>query len=144
MLDTGMDPDDSKINDLLHDINTRVRLVEVELSGFRRARRIILGMAGFLILQALAAAVGWGKLITEVESINVSDIERDVGIALTVVADHGTELQDIRNEQARIRGVLDSIYKRLDERTKDRYYRAEAMRLEERVSRLENSILNDK
>ena len=126
---------------LLHDIDTRVRLVEADIARIIGTRKLIMGMAGFLIIQAIGGAIAYGQLLNKVDNLSLGNLERDVGVALTVIADHGTELQDIRNEQSRIRGQLDSFNSRMDEKTKDRYYRSDALRLEDRVGRLESYML---
>ena len=133
-----MEPEMEK---LLYDIDRRLAVVESDMSRMMGNRRILLGMAGFLVIQAIVGAIALGELRQKVSGLHLGDLERDVGAALVVVADHDTELENIRGEMFRMRGVIDQINNRLDERTKDRYYRSDALRLEDRVGRLETYVL---
>lgn len=134
--------DSEKEVDLLHDIDTRVRIMESELARIQGVRRVILGMAAFLIIQAIGAAIGYGQLLNKVDNLNLSNLERDVSTALLVLGDHGTEFKQLREEILFLRAQEDSITKRLDERTKDRFYRDDGLRLEKRIQRLEDHILS--
>ena len=51
----------------------------------------------------------------------MSQIEADVSTTLAVLGSHGVELEGIRNESARQRGVDDAVRAEMAERTRDRF-----------------------
>jgi len=64
---------------------------------------------------------GLTDLKSEIQSLRV-----DVGTALQVVGDHGTELAAVRLESARLRTRYDTLSDRVDAGTEDRYRAAQA------------------
>lgn len=142
--------------DTLSDINTRLALVESDLQRIAKNRWWLQGLAAVLIIQLSGAIYGYGRLVQRIDDIDLDKIqesmlsmEKNVDAALIVLADHGTELQDVRNEQARVRGNIDQLHehmenlrRKLDDQTRERFYREDGTRLEERINRLENKILN--
>lgn len=141
--------------DILTDIRTRLALVENDLSQIVDNRRIfqrwMMGLLAFVLVQLGSFAYGYGQITQKMEDLDLSEfrdslvrLEKNVDTALVVLADHGTELQDVRNEQARVRGNIDQIHilmdglrGKVDKQTNDRFYKSDGDKLEERVRELE-------
>ena len=144
--------------DILTDIRTRLALVENDLSQIVENRKIftrwMLGLFTFVIVQIGSFLYGYGQITQKMDDLDLTEfrdsmtkIEKDVGTALVVLADHGTELQDVRNEQARVRGNIDQFHgymnelrSKVDNQTKDRFYKTDGDRLRERIKRLEDKV----
>lgn len=145
--------------DLLTDIRTRLALVESDLNSIVEGRkamtRWMLGLISFALVQIGSFAYGYGQITQKFNDLDLSEfrdaiirLEKNVDTALVVLADHGTEIQDVRNEQARVRGNIDQIHvlmdrlrQKVDMQTGDRFYKRDGDRLEERVKRLEDRVL---
>ena len=93
-----------------------------------------------MLLQVIAAIVAFTKLSHQVDTLNLNSMETDISTTLSVLASHRQNIDAISGEQARIRGVIDSIHDQLAQRTADRFTGREAAALEQRVQRLENKI----
>ena len=135
----------------LHSIDTRLALVEADLRSMAGTRKIILGMAGFLVIQAIGGVVGFVEMRTEFRNLDLSEYESQVTTALRVLGDHGTELADIRSNDSEIRGEIARMYIEMskqrdiiDDKTIARFYKSDGDRLENRVERLESILLNAK
>ena len=135
----------------LHSIDTRLALVEADLRSMAGTRKIILGMAGFLVVQAIGGVVGFVEMRTEFRSLDLTEYESQVTTALRVLGDHGTELADIRSNDSETRGEITRLYIEMskqrdiiDDKTVARFYKADGDRLENRVERLESILLNAK
>lgn len=133
---------------LINEIVTRLSIIEVYIKAReeqeRDDRRWLRGLVLAFIVQVVlligggaTAAVKLGGLIQELEAIDIADLHRDNMIALKVLADHGTEFAQVRGEQFRLRERLDGINEEMRDRTQDRFYKSDAVRLEERIRRLE-------
>lgn len=79
---------------------------------------------------AFGSAMWISRVDHQVESVaaDIPDMQKDLAVALQVLADHGTELQAIRNSQLQTRAVIDNIQAEITTRTADRYYRTDADR----------------
>ncbi len=137
-------------HDYIKDIDKRVAIIEAEAMNNRRTRLIIYGQSGLLMLALIGGVYGFGQLEQKVTALNLEKLEQDIGVALRVVADHGTELQDVRTEQARVRGTIDEMWKlhrdmmaRIDARTAGRFYKSDGDRLEDRIIRLESVVFKN-
>ena len=135
----------------LHNIDTRLALVEADLRSMAGTRKIILGMAGFLVIQAIGAVVGFVEMRTEFRNLDLTEYESQVTTALRVLGDHGTELADIRSNDSELRSEITRLYIEIskqrdiiDDKTIARFYKADGDRLENRVERLESILLNAK
>ena len=135
----------------LHSIDTRLALVEADLRSMAGTRKIILGMAGFLVIQAIGGVVGFVEMRTEFRNLDLSEYESLVTTALRVLGDHGTEIADIRSNDSEIRGEITRMYIEMsklrdiiDDKTVARFYKADGERLENRIERLESILLNGK
>ena len=122
-----------EIDVTVHDIDKRLSIVERGIERQEGMRKILYGMAGFLVVQFSGAAVGYGKLQTQLSAI--TEFRQDTSTVLNVLGDHGTELHGVREEMARIRGHDDAMSNRVTvmeqqllDRTKDRWYRSDAIR----------------
>lgn len=79
------------------------------------------------IIGMTVVAMQW---IAEVEN-NVEDIpqmQRDISTALQVLADHGTELQGIRNLHSEFLGTLNGLRQDMEKRTQNRYTSEDAQK----------------
>lgn len=145
--------------DILSDIRTRIAIVENELSVIVDNRKIftrwILGLFAFVLVQIGSTAYSYGQLTQKIEDLDLTEfrdsqiqLKTNMDTALVVLADHGTEIQDVRNEQARVRGNIDQIHQlmenlrqKVDEQTADRFYKSDGDRLEKRMTRIEDKLL---
>ena len=125
---------------LLHDILYKVssfdgRLIVLEERSYQaqHLKRWILGLVGLVLLQLGGFGYAWGQFTNRLDNIDVSALEQTLGTSLTVLADHGTELAQLRGELAHLRGQLDS-------RTADRFTGAMGLAHENRLERLENKL----
>lgn len=151
---------DENSKNILVDIQTRLAVVEADLNNIVDQRKTFnLWMRSFMVLIAVqlgAFLYGYGELQTKVDGLDLSEFrqsmvqfEKNVDTALVVLADHGTEIQDVRNEQARVRGNIDQIHilmdrlrEKVDNQTSDRFYKRDGDRLADRIKRLEDARLN--
>ena len=122
----------------LHSIDNRVTLVESEVASLSSTNKWVRGIAAVLVIQVIMAGVGYGRLMEQVDQLHIDGLETNVNTALQVLADHGTELAEVRSEQHRIRGVLDAIRTEINQRTSDRFTGRDGDRIEIRVQRLED------
>ena len=80
-----------------------------------------------VVVAVVAIAVSWGDLHATIESIDVAELETRIDTVLTVIGDHGTELQSVRDEQLRMRESMSTmqkrIFKEIDLRADDRFRR---------------------
>lgn len=147
--------------EILLDIQTRLAVVESDLTNIADSRRIIqrwlLSFILLIVVQLTAFVYGYGQLQIKVDNLNLSEfqdtmnqLEKNIDTALVVLADHGTELQDVRNEQARVRGNIDQIHilmdrlrAKVDNQTSDRFYLEDGRRLADRITRLEDNQLKN-
>ena len=132
---------------VLNDIDKRVVAIEVDLRGMAAVRKIIWSLGGTVIIGFISAVYGYGQLTQKLNNINMTEFESHIGTLLTVAADHGTELVNIRGEIAEIRGVhttfndqMFHIRTQIDDRTAKRFYKSDGVRLEARILRLENRV----
>ncbi len=131
----------------LYKIETRLSLVEDHLTRIEKTRWWIQGIAVVVVLQLIAVGVSYGKLINTIESMDVRDLQKNITTALSVLGQHGQEFQDVRDEQLRLRTVMDQFHKditdlrrTLDDRTQERFYKAEGLALDARIQRIENLL----
>lgn len=133
----------------------RLALVENDLGQIIDNRKIfqrwMMGLLAFVLIQLGSFAYGYGQINQKMNDLDLSEfsgalarLEKNVDTALVVLADHGTEIQDVRNEQARVRGNIDQIHvlmdrlrSKVDNQTNDRFYKKDGDKLEERVRELE-------
>jgi hypothetical protein len=113
----------------LNDVELDVAVIKADNIRQAGTRRIIWGMAAMLFIQIIAAAVGYGKIQTKLDHIDLSKLEREMTTSLTVLADHGSELKAVRDEQFRVRGMMDDMrvqfQSELTTRTADRFYKTD-------------------
>ena len=133
--------------EVLNDIDKRVVAIEVDLRGMAAVRKIIWSLAGAVVIGATSAVYGYGQLTQKLDSINLLELETHISTLLVVVGDHGTELENVRSEQSSLRGKFDTINEhifelrnRIDDQTKERFYKEDGSRLEGRILRIENRI----
>ena len=125
-------------SEVLHHIDTRLSIVEAELAAQAQTKKWVQGVVVAVCLHALAGIVAFSKLYERVDSLNLDVLQTNVSTALHVLGSHGTELETLRTEQARLRGVIDAIRTSIDSKTQDRFTGRDGARLEQRVLRLED------
>ena len=126
------------VEETLGHIDTRLSLVEREVNDLAAGGKWLKGIAVTIVLAIISGSMAFAKLSEQMESLNLSQIETDVSTALTVLGSHGVELEGIRAESARQRGVDDSFFQAMEARTMDRFTSKEGLRLEARIQRLED------
>ena len=132
---------------VLNDIDKRVVAIEVDLRGMAAVRKVIWSLAVAVVIGATSAVYGYGKLVEKLDNINLMELETHIGTLLVVAGDHGTELENVRGGQARLRGRFDTlsdnmidIRNSVDDKTSERFYKSDGDRLEQRILRLENIV----
>ena len=103
-----MDKND-ELDDEIHQLNTRMALVEKDLSLIAGMRKWIVTGVFAIIIQAGGVVYTYGQLTTKVEQLGGLGLSTDVSTALQVLADHGTEFEGVRIEQARVRERIDVL-----------------------------------
>jgi hypothetical protein len=127
---------------ILAELQPRIITLEAEVKSLLGAKKILISIAGFLIVQAFILAVVIGRYSEKMDDLVANKV--DVSTALAVLADHGTELENVRSDTARIQGVTDSLYQRLLELSGNRFYKdPDGVNLEARVKRLEDYHIRD-
>jgi hypothetical protein len=127
---------------ILAELQPRIITLEAEVRSLLGAKKILISIAGFLIVQAFILAVVIGRYSEKMDDLVANKV--DVSTALAVLADHGTELENVRSDTARIQGVTDSLYQRLLELSGNRFYKdPDGVNLEARVKRLEDYHIRD-
>lgn len=128
-------------------IETRLALIERDLEGISNTKRWVQGVAAFLLLQLGAGIWSYAQLVVKVDNLDVTELEKNVNTALTVLGDHGTEFANVRELITRNISKNDSqddqlhdLRERIDDKTNDRFYRSDGARLEARINRLEDII----
>ena len=135
----------TEITESLHHIDTRLTVVESDLAtmigDWSSEKKWIRGIAVIVVVQVIVAVTAFAKLSSQVDHLNLEGIQANVSTSLQVLADHGTELATVRTEQARVRGVIDSLRSDVAQRTKDRFTGRDGDRLELRLKRVEDFII---
>ena len=124
----------------LHSVDTRLTVVEAEVHALAGTNKWIRGIALVIVLQIVVAAMGFARLAEQVDNLNLDGLKTNTMTALQVLGDHGTELQSVRQEQARLRGANDAMRAEISQRTADRFTGRDGDRIEARLDRLENII----
>ena len=88
-------------------------------AGVIKINRASLAILFFLFTQLVGGIWYLSRLDAQVSEI--AGLQVSVSTALTVLGDHGTELLEIRTEDARIREALDEIRADMKVRTRDRF-----------------------
>ena len=128
--------------------DTRLALIERDLENIANTKRWIQGIAAFLLIQLAGGIWTVAEMNFKLDNLNLAELEQNVATALTVLGDHGTEFTEVRADQARQQARYDELEKRVlenrnrvDDKTLDRFYRADGIRLEQRIQRLEDYLL---
>lgn len=113
----------------LNDVEVDVAVIKADNQRQAGTRRIIFGMAAMLFVQIIAAAVGYGKIQTKLDHMDLSQLEKEMTATLEILSDHSSELKAVRDEQFRVRGMVDDMriqfQSELTMRTADRFYRSD-------------------
>lgn len=131
-----------EIETSLHQIDTRLALVEAEMSSMVQGKRWIQGIAVVLIIQIILAAMAFARLSQQVDTLDLERMNIDISTALSVLGSHGNELEAVRAEQFRQRESMDLVRIELSARTRDRFTSKDAEELKARITRLESSHFN--
>ena len=132
----------------LHHMDTRITLLENEFGTFTLAhsdfKKWVRGIAVIVILQVLGGAMAFAKLSQQVETLDLDDMQLNVSTSLAVLAAHGNEIQAVRDENARLRTVIDTVRDEITVRTANRFSSHDGARVESRVKRIEDLLLQQK
>lgn len=116
-----------ELKDELHALGIDVAVIKSDAARQATMRRLLWGMTAFLVSQTIIAVFGYGRLTEQINQLDLNELETDVRTALVVIADHGTEIQTVRTEQQRVRGVIDSLRNELKadlvRKTADRFHK---------------------
>lgn len=93
----------------IHELNTRMALVERDLAVIAGMRKWIMTGVIAIILQAGGVLYTYGQLTEKVKTLGSSTLTQDVSSNRAVLADHSGEIQGVRTEQARIRERIDVL-----------------------------------
>jgi len=103
----------NEVTDDLHELNTRIALVEKDLAVIAGMRKWIMTGVVAILLQAGGMLYTYGQLTEKVNSIGSEHIQSDVSSNRAVLADHSSEIEGVRTEQARIRERIDLLSDRI-------------------------------
>ena len=119
----------------IHELNTRMALVEKDLSRIAGMSRWVIAGVVAIIVQAGGVIYTYAQLTEKVNQMTSSTLPTNVTSNRRVLADHSGEIQGIRTEQARVRERIDILA--------DREHPVSAVdmnKLEARLVRLEEKI----
>jgi len=119
----------------IHELNTRMALVEKDLSRIAGMSRWVIAGVIAIIVQAGGVIYTYAQLTEKVNQMTSSTLPTNVTSNRRVLADHSSEIQGIRTEQARVRERIDILA--------DREHPVSAVdmnKLEARLIRLEEKI----
>jgi hypothetical protein len=130
----------AELGKTLHNIDTRVTLLESDFASMASTHNWVRSIAVVLVIQFVIAALAFGRLSEQVNGLDLDLVLQNDATALTVLADHGTELHEIRTENARLRGAMDAMRTEIFKRTQDRFTSKDGDRHDVRIQRLENHV----
>jgi hypothetical protein len=122
-------------HDDLHSLALRMVLVESKMVQIESIKHWIIGGVFVVIIQAGGFVYGYGQMTQKVEQLGGATIARDVSTSLRVLADHGSELNSVRTEQARVRERIDVLSDRPHPVTN-----LDLSKLETRIARMEGRV----
>ena len=136
-------------NTLINEIVTRLAVVEGYIHAREKQetedRKWIRTLALAFVIQVVVlisagvtAAIKLGSFVQQLESLDISHVQRETSTALQVLADHGTELETVRAEQFRIREHMNDVVSEMRDRTTDRFYKSDAVEMRARIKELED------
>ena len=135
----------------IHGIETRVVLIESELGRMASTRRVMGALALGLVIQAVVMVYSFGKMAERLDRLSDGEITANVSRLNVITVDHGSEIRLANEDISALRGVMDGFYKEHSKLNsdlklygKDRFYRADGLKLEARILRLEDYIINTK
>lgn len=134
-------------HELLLDERERLIKVESQVAIIGTMAKALWTLVVVMILQLGSWIYAYAQLDQKVSSLDLKELKQNISTALTVLGDHGTEFENLRSEQNRLRlkdDMLDqAILKmrdQIDNKTRERFYKSDGNRLENRIERLENHI----
>jgi len=119
----------------IHDLNTRMALVEHDLAIIAGMRKWVISGVIAIILQAGGVLYTYGQLTEKVNAMGSKTVVSDVSSNRAVLADHSGEIQSVRTEQARIRERIDILNDKSHPVTLHDY-----TKLETRMERIETKV----
>lgn len=106
-----MDPD--HLDQEIHELNTRMALVERDLAVIAGMRKWVMTGVFAIIVQGFGVIYTYGQLTEKVKVLGSNTLVQDVSSNRAVLADHSSEIEGIRTEQARIRERIDVLNDRI-------------------------------
>ena len=119
----------------IHELNTRMALVEGDLKRIANMSRWVITGVLAIIVQAGGVIYTYAQLTEKVNQMTSSTLPTNVTSNRRVLADHSGEIQGIRTEQARVRERIDILSDRENPVTE-----IHINKLEARLVRLETKI----
>jgi len=133
--------------EMIADERARIIRLEEKLEMISTISKGIWTLIVLFLMNAFGGIYAFSQLSEKVNSLDLDKMQQNISTALTVLADHGTEIAGVRQEHQRMRGNIDSIRSAIEKKTKDRFYKHDGDRLEgridtnaERILRLEEVI----
>ncbi len=133
--------------EMIADERSRIIRLEEKLEMISTISKGIWTLVVLFLVNAFGGIYAFSQLSEKVNSLELDKMQQNISTALTVLADHGTEISVVRQEHQRIRGNIDAIQSVIDKKTKDRFYKHDGDRMEgridtnaERILRLEEVI----
>ncbi len=103
----------SEIDEDIHELKTKMALVEQDLKAIAGMKNWLIGGVVIIFLQALGVATGYGILTQKVNSLGGEAMATNVAGNRMVLADHSSEIEGVRTEQARLRQRFDILADRI-------------------------------
>ena len=97
----------------IHELNTRMALVERDLSVIAGMRKWVMSGVVILFLQAIGVVYTYGQLTEKVKTLGSNSIVKNITSNRSVLADHSSEIEGVRTEQARLRQRFDTLSDRI-------------------------------
>lgn len=134
---------------LLLDERERLIRVESQVAIIGTMAKAIWSLVIVMVIQIGGWIYAYAQLDQKVSSLDLKEVRNNLATALTVLGDHGTEFANIQSELQRLRikdddieNHMAQIRQKTDTRTRDRFYKSDGDRLEDRIERLENRIFS--
>ena len=119
--------DYSELTSKIGHLEMQMAVIDERTENTKALKKWILSQFIVVAIAVIGIAVSWGDLHARLEAISINELEQNMVTVLTVIGDHGTEIQGVRDEQLRIRENHDEfearVHKELQARTDDRFRR---------------------
>ena len=135
-----MAPNDLTDHEMIVDERDRLIRLESRFDLIGTIAKLLWTLFLLFIVQISGGIYAFSQLAEKVNNLDLKEMKQNVSTVLVVLGDHGTEIQTVRTEQQRLRGNIDSIRRSIDDKTKERFYKSDGDKLDERTTRLEEAV----